>query len=354
MPAYQDTSRNTWYVEVHTTIDGQIIRKKKRGLSSKKLALEWERDCLSNITYNLNMNMGTLIEKYIEEKKIRWKINTYVHRCSIANSILIPYFSKFTFENVTAKEIMSFQNHLTSQGKTSANIIAIEKMLSSIFNYICTYYNIGTNEMKKIKKIGKVTRQDNSRVWSEDNFIEFIKYIKNIKVQNVNVDNLILIYSILFYTGLRVGELTALNWQDIDLDKQTLRVSKTLYKRNSKDHVSPPKTENSNRLITLDDDLVELIRNYKKKVYDVDGRILAASPQAISHQFKFWSGKLITVPDIRLHDLRHSHATMLLSKGAPIGAISRRLGHANISITLNTYSHVLTEDNDRLMNILNK
>ena len=90
MPAYKDTSRNTWYVEVHTTIDGQIIRKKKRGFSSKKLALEWERDCLSNITYNLNMNMGTLIEKYIEEKKIRWKINTYVHRCSIANSILIP------------------------------------------------------------------------------------------------------------------------------------------------------------------------------------------------------------------------------------------------------------------------
>ena len=70
MPAYKDTSRNTWYVEVHTTIDGQIIRKKKRGFSSKKLALEWERDCLSNITYNLNMNMGTLIEKYIEVSNI--------------------------------------------------------------------------------------------------------------------------------------------------------------------------------------------------------------------------------------------------------------------------------------------
>ena len=354
MPAYKDTARNTWYVELHTTTDGRIIRKKKRGFSSKKLALEWERDYLSNSTYNLNMNMGVLIEKYIEEKKIRWKINTYVHRSSIANSILIPYFKAFTFEKVTAKEIMSFQNHLTLQGKSAANILAVEKMLSSIFNYICTYYNVGTNEMKKVKKMGKVTRQDNSRVWSEDNFIGFIEYIKKIKVQNVNVDNLVLVYSVLFYTGIRVGELTALNWKDIDLDKQTLKVSKTLYKRNSKDHVSAPKTENSNRIISLDNALLELIKNYKKKVYDTDGRIFSASPQTISHVFKFWSSKVTTIPDIRLHDLRHSHATMLLSKGAPIGAISRRLGHANISITLNTYSHVLTEDNDRLMNILNK
>lgn len=356
MPVYIDKKTKKYYVEIYTTINAKAIRKKKRGFEKKKDAQIWEREFLTNITYNPKMNAETLFNKYIEEKRIRWKEKTYLHRKYIINGVLIPYFKNKTIENITAKDILKFQNYLLENGYSLAYIYAIEKLLSSIYTFICTYHNIKENVMKKIKKIGKNTKQNNERVWNEEKFDTLITYLKNTKHKSVNTDGLIAVFSTLFYTGMRSGELFALTWKDIDFENKTVNITKTLFRRSGKDIITPPKTENSIRIITIPDNLVMILKKYKETVYSPteSSRVFSwISPSTLSHTFRNWSKKA-NLPEIRLHDLRHSHATVLLSKGAPIGAISKRLGHSNISVTLNTYSHVLKEDNDKLMDILNK
>ena len=167
-------------------------------------------------------------------------------------------------------------------------------------------------------------------------------------------------YYVLFYTalytGMRLGELLGLRWSDVDLDMANLSVVQALYKRSGICKMVEPKSSKSRRQIALSPSLALLLRDYKTEqqaqrillgapmvdsnlVFSrIDGKPL--DPGTISHT----SAKVLKkagLPHIRFHDLRHSHATLLLKAGIHPKIVSERLGHANIGITLDTYSHVL-------------
>jgi len=168
-------------------------------------------------------------------------------------------------------------------------------------------------------------------------------------------------YYILFYaalyTGMRRGELLGLRWCDIDLGKASISVVQTLYRLSSGEFViKEPKSPHSRRLVALSPSLAELLRGYHaeqeaQKVLlgtTLTGQDLVFAhpdgspldPSTVTHAF----GKLIKkaeLPHIRFHDLRHTHATLMLKGGVHPKIVSERLGHANIGITLDTYSHVV-------------
>ncbi len=167
-------------------------------------------------------------------------------------------------------------------------------------------------------------------------------------------------YVILFtalYTGMRLGELLGLRWCDVDLDLASLSVVQSLYKRCGVCKMIEPKSSHSRRRIVMSPSLALLLRKHNtdqqaqrillgKSLADsdlvfgnIDGKPL--DPGVISHNCARVL-KRAQLPHIRFHDLRHTHATLLLKAGVHPKIVSERLGHANISITLDTYSHVLT------------
>ena len=167
-------------------------------------------------------------------------------------------------------------------------------------------------------------------------------------------------YYVLFYkalyTGMRLGELLGLRWCDVDLDMASLSVVQALYKRCGVCKMVEPKSSKSRRRIALSPSLSLLLREYKTEQQAqriLLGRPLADSnlvfshidgkpldPGVVSHTFAKVLKKA-GLPHIRFHDLRHTHATLLLKAGIHPKIVSERLGHANIGITLDTYSHVL-------------
>ena len=167
-------------------------------------------------------------------------------------------------------------------------------------------------------------------------------------------------YHVLFYTalytGMRLGELLGLRWCDVDLYMACLSVTQALYKRSGVCMMVKPKSSHSRRRIALSPSLALLLRDHKAE-QQVKRMLLRASlsdsdlvfchpdgrpldPGVVSHTFAKVLKKA-GLPHIRFHDLRHTHATLLLKAGIHPKIVSERLGHANIGITLDTYSHVL-------------
>jgi len=164
-------------------------------------------------------------------------------------------------------------------------------------------------------------------------------------------------FATLLYTGLRRGELLALRWRNLDLDKASLIVVETAYKLGNGQYViKEPKTANSRRTVSLSPALVALLREYRADhellriqlgigLTDNDFVFIRhdgspINPNAVTHAFQRVINKA-GLKHVRLHDLRHTHASLMLKAGEHPKIVSERLGHANIGITLDTYSHVL-------------
>lgn len=145
----------------------------------------------------------------------------------------------------------------------------------------------------------------------------------------------------MFYTGLRVGELTALTWADIDLDKGEISVTKTKQVVGGKTIISTPKTPKSERTIQIPPFLVKLLTEYRASFYDhgAEDAAFNISKSGLGHRIKVTSAKA-GVKRIRVHDLRHSHASLLIELGFSPLLIAERLGHERVETTLNTYAHL--------------
>ena len=169
-------------------------------------------------------------------------------------------------------------------------------------------------------------------------------------------------YSVLFFTalstGMRLGELLGLRWCDVDLDSESLSVVQTLYKRCGVCEMREPKSPHSQRQIAMPKSLITLLEQHKA-IQEAQKVLLAKpltksdlvfahpngkpfDPGVVSHRFSEVLKKA-GLPHIRFHDLRHTHATLLLKANVHPKVVSERLGHANIGITLDTYSHVLPD-----------
>ena len=161
-------------------------------------------------------------------------------------------------------------------------------------------------------------------------------------------------------TGLRRGEILALTWNDIDFENKTLIVNKELIRTKNELSVTTPKTQKSNRIISLSNTIIEELKKlqYNQKIqkqflkdsYNDNNLVVCNyqgnyySPDRLNHLFKKQIKKL-NLPDIRFHDLRHTHASLLLKEKVPAKVISDRLGHSTISITMNLYSHIYDSTN---------
>ena len=154
----------------------------------------------------------------------------------------------------------------------------------------------------------------------------------------------------LFFTGMRKGEARALQIQDLDVENATITINKSMRKYNSS--LKAPKTPSGVRKIRIDSNTLELLKPLRQHEKWLFGDYKPISRDRVDRAFK--AGIAASgVKKIRIHDLRHSHASFLILKGANIIAVSKRLGHSSVNMTLNTYAHLMKDAETELIEIVN-
>lgn len=348
MPAYYDEKTKTWFCKFYyVDYTGTKKQKKKRGFKLQREAKEWERNFLERQQADITMSFENFVLLYKEDIKHRIKEVTFVQKEMIIDKKLLPYFGKLPMSDITPATVRKWQNDLISyrdkNGKpfSETYLKTINNQLTAIFNYAEKYYKLTDNPCRKAGSIGK-NHADEMQFWTVEEFKTFLEQISD-------KPHCRAAFLTLYYTGLRIGELLALEYGDIDFTERTLTVNKTLQRIGKEDIVTSPKTPRSNRTVTLPPFLVDELKTYTEKIYGMDEhyRLFPYTKSFFMNEIKRGtsSGK---VKRIRVHDLRHSHASLLIELGFSALAIADRLGHDKVETTLNTYSHLFPHKRDEI------
>ena len=346
MPTYKDEKRGTYYCSFYyTDWTGAKKRKKKEGFKTQREAKAFEVDFLSKQQNNCNMLFKNLVELYLDDAKTRVRNTTFANKKLLIDSKITPYFSSLNISEITPNHIRQWQNELKKENYSETYQKAINNQLTAIFNFAIKYYNLSSSPATKAGSIGK-KNAESMKFWTVEEFKQFIEYSKK--------PNVTLAFKILFWTGMRRGELMALTFDDIDLESKTISITKTYTKLNNKAVINPPKTAKSKRVVAISDSLLEDIKAYFQSIYDYKGtdRIFNFGLNYLRYCMCSICKKSGVKP-IRVHDLRHSHASLLIELGFTPLAISERLGHEKVQTTLNTYSHLYPNKDNMIANKLN-
>lgn len=179
---------------------------------------------------------------------------------------------------------------------------------------------------------------------------EYQKYISTFDKSSMHY----VMFEILFWTGMREGELLALSKNDIDFGQMVIHITKTYYRMNKQEIITEPKTDNSVRTIAIPKFLADEINSYYERLYKYpgDARLFPIVAEALQHTMKRHIEKAEVKP-IRVHDLRHSHCAYLIHQGVQPLIIEERQGHKDIKITLNTYGHLYPSEQKKIADLLN-
>jgi len=364
MPVYYNADKKTWYAMFYAKDYKGVNKKyKKTGFKKKKEAQEYEYEFKKKISKSVNMSFNSLYELYFEDYKKRHKptaINTVE---TFFRLHILPFFDNIEISKINSYMIREWQNKMlekeNEKGKpfsenSKSNIYAA---LKSMFNWAAKYQGLNENPCKNLGAFGSKKNRSEMKIWSVDDFNKFINLleIKNKEKDGKYTDSII-IFKILFWTGLRIGEVLALTFDDINLKEKFIDVNKTISHINKKDYITTPKTLGSVRKVILPENLIldlELyFSKFEKQKISKSKRIFNLKKSQLRYILEKCSIQA-EVEKIRLHDFRHSHASYLLFIQADITAISKRLGHENLQTTINTYSHLYKDANKQLMKKLN-
>ena len=284
------------------------------------------------------MTFASFYEIYAEDKKARLKESTWESKSHVIEKKILPYFGKRKIADIEAKDVIAWQNELMKyrdeKGKPYSGdyLKTIHAQLTAIFNHAVNFYNLPYNPAKRAGCM-KVQTSKEVEFWTKEEYLKFI---------DAMMDKPMLYYAfeILYWCGIREGELLALTPADFDFEKKTLRINKSYQRLQGKDVITTPKTKKSNRVIQMPDFLCDEMQDYFKQLYGLepDSRIFPLSKYALKRGMEFGC-KAAGVKIIRIHDLRHSHVSLLINMGYSAVAIGNRVGHESVEITYR-YAHL--------------
>ena len=305
-------------------------------------------------TNTSNVTFKDIFNEYIEDKARKVKKITlkkerilFRHLSSIENEKI------HNFDLNKYRKLNIFISNLDFQANYKNKILGLLKRL---IVYSKKYY--GTSDyivsfIESFKDVGKIKKEMN--FFTYDEYKQFDKVIDNFDYHTF--------FELLYFMGIRQGEATALTWNDIDFNNKKIRIEKTLTTK-IKDElwtITSPKTSNSVRVLPLTEQLLndlKIMYNNAKEYSDfkeswfVFGNTMPfkeTTIQVVKNKYC----KLADVKQIRIHDFRHSCASLLINKGASISLVSKYLGHSNVSITLDVYTHMYQSELENMTNILN-
>ena len=340
LPAFRDESGNkTWFCKFnYTNWRGEKLTKKKRGFLTKKEALKWEKEFLNQHSESIEMSFREFFELYKRDRKPRIRENTWRTKEAIVNQKILPYIGDLMLNEINNVTIIQWQNELMkikdNNGKkySPTYLRTIHAQLSSILNHACRYYNLKTNVARDVGSMGE-KEADEMLFWTQDEYERFIEAIKD-KPESFYA------FELLYWCGLRMGELLALTKEKFDFERHTLKIDESLQRIDGKNVITAPKTKKSIRTIVMPEFLTDEIKEYIDSFYKLKPKdlIFNFSKSYLHHEMDRGSKKS-QVKRIRIHDLRHSHVSLLIELGFSATAIADRVGHESIDITYR-YAHL--------------
>ena len=351
MAAFKNKTNGTWYVQFrYTDWKGERQQKLKRGFATKKEAQAWEREFLMQKQADVNMTFESFAQLYEKDMKPKLKLNPWLTKESIIQKKILPYFGKRKLSEITAKDVMDWQNVI--RGLTDAKgkpysptyLKTVHNQLSALFNHAVRYYGLQVNPAAKAGNMGVEERRE-MLFWTKEEYLKFADAMMDKPLSYYA-------FEMLYWCGIREGELLALTPTDFDFEAGTVSISKSYQRLKGKDVITTPKTKKSNRVIKMPKFLCGEMEDYLKMFYSTGAneRIFPVSKHYLHHEMDR-GAKAAGVKRIRIHDLRHSHISLLIDMGFTALAIADRVGHESIDITYR-YAHLFptrqTEMADKL------
>ena len=316
MPAYKDKAKGTWYASFYfENWTGKKEKKMKRGFKTKREALEWERTFLQQQTADLDMTFESFVALYAADVKGRIKENTWGTKEHILYKKLVPYFGKRKMSEIGSKEVMAWQsemlNYRDKNGKPYSPVYlkTLHNQLSAVFNHAVRHYNLKANPAAQVGNMGKAKGRE-MLFWTKAEYLKFADAMMDKPLSYYA-------FEMLYWCGIREGELLALTPGDFDFGKQTVSISKSYQRIKGQDVVTDPKTAKSNRVIQMPAFLCEEMEDYIKSLYAAEptDRIFPVTKSYL-HREMDRGAKAAGVKRIRIHDLRHpyvKHTTKIFS-----------------------------------------
>ena len=355
MASYEQNKKSKlWSVRFRETNNGQEHHKRLSGYKTKREAqtayIEYQAKAKQQTTNEPPERplFTDIVERYLEHSKGRMKEGTiYDLQLKIQKHIL-PFFGDRYIDEIKPVDILSWQRSI--DGYSYSYKSGLRSCLGSIYKYADRYHDI-KNIMNKVEPFRNMEPPQEMQCWTKEEFLQFLSACEGEIYKTY--------FYLLYITGCRKGEILALTWNDIDLSQNTISINKNITKKAEQVGwaVTTTKNKSSNRIIDISPKNSAVLKKYKawqKEHYKNTSFLFCGDrPIPMTNIGRYFEKAIAKsgVKKIRIHDLRHSCASLLISKGVSIVAVSRRLGHKNIEQTLNTYSHMMPEDNQKILQI---
>lgn len=331
---------------------GKRRQKSKGGFKTKKECEAALNELMAQIESGTffeskELTLKDFLDYWLENyARVNVAASTYeLYKCFSRTIIL--YIGNLTLKEAKPSHIQNFYSTLLQDNSISKRqTLKIHRMLHEALKHAVQWQMIINNPTDSVKP--PRPEKTNMKVWNIENAFNFFREIKN--------TNLYIPLMLALTTGMRLGEIAALKWSDINFKDGFISVTHNFQRVENQYVLKQPKTEKSKRSIAMMELTIKELKYHKRmqlknkiklgKTYDDQDFVCTwengkpLKPHYISDLFRNYILKL-DYPKIRFHDLRHTHATMLLSKGVNPKIVSERLGHSTINITLDTYTHVL-------------
>ena len=316
MPVFKDEARGTWYVMVrYQDWTGERKQKCKRGFATKREAQEWERSFQMQTSGDLDMTFEAFTELYTKDMKPRLKENTWLTKENIIQKKILPYFGKRKISEITTKDVIAWQNELLAyrdekrKPYSATYLKTLHNQLSAIFNHAVRFYELRSNPAAKAGNMGSEERKE-MLFWTKAEYQKFADAMMDKPVSYYA-------FEMLYWCGIREGELLALTPADFDFEAGTVKISKSYQRLHGKDVITTPKTKKSNRTIKMPNFLCDEMKDYLGMLYGIKKkeRIFTITKSYLHHEMDR-GAKSAGVKRIRIHDLRHpyvKHTTKIFS-----------------------------------------
>lgn len=339
MSVIKNEKTGTWEVRTrYKDWTGAIKQKTKRGFQKKSDALEWEQRFLISSSKDPDMLFGDFVEIYKKDIGSRLRLNTWMSKECVIEKKILPYFKNKKLSEITPSDVISWQNEIMAMtdqnGRhySSTYLKTIHNQLSAILNHAVSFYGLRVNAAQQAGNMGKEKTKE-MQFWTEEEYEKFAEAISD-------KEESYMAFELLYWCGMRLGELLALTPSDFDLENNKLRINKSYQRIKGEDVITEPKTPKSNRVILIPKFLSLEVSQYLSHFYDIgsNDRIFNLTKSGLHHEMD--RGCAISgVKKIRIHDLRHSHVSMLINMGYSALAIGDRVGHEAVEITYR-YAHL--------------
>ncbi len=344
-------ANGTWTAQVWYRDHNKGLRHKtKRGFETEGEAKAWEEEFSAEAEGPVDSTFAAFYEVYSRDVRPRLREHAWITKKYMIEGKALPCFGSMRVNEIEPLDVARWQNglmaHRNEKGEpySQTYLRTINNQLSAIFNHAVRYYGLASNPCARTTRMGS-SEGGEMLFWTRDEYLRFSDAVAD-KPESYYA------FEALYWCGLRVGELLALTPSDLDLARSELKATKSCQRLRGRDVVTPPKTPKSVRDVVMPEFLAEGLRPWVESLgIGPDSRIFTFTKAKLHHELDRGC-KASHVKRIRVHDLRHSHVSLLIEMGFSAVAIAERMGHESSDITFR-YAHLFPDKQNEMARALN-